>query len=456
MKTTINIISVILISVSMSGCGLFKNYSSPDDVNCEGIYGDISLYADSVNMAFLPWQEIFTDETLKGLISYGLENNTDIRIARLRTEQADASLKAAKLAFLPSLGVSPLGSGMQFGNNSVNYTYNLPVSASWQIDIFGRLRNAKQRAKVVVENSHEYQKGVKVELIATIASQYYTLAMLREQYSLTLQSAEIRKETHRTMQLLMESGQYTDAAVSQAEADYDGVLASALIIRQQIKETENSLSLVLGNPVETIETNSLYDWKAPAVTEAGIPVQLLSMRPDVRQAELAIAAAFYMVNEARADFYPDLTLGGNAGWTNLAFVVTNPGKFMWDAMASLTQPVFQNGRLRAKYKIAQSQQEEAKLNFRQTLLDAGAEVNTAYTQMQTFTERSVYCRNQVTSLERTVKSTKLLMEGGSPDYLQVLIAQENLLMAQLSLISNQYSEINSCISLYQALGGGVN
>jgi outer membrane protein TolC len=174
----------------------------------------------------------------------------------------------------------------------------------------------------------------------------------------------------------------------------------------------------------------------------------------VRQAEMNLAAAFYATNEARSAFYPSITLSGTAGWTNVAGAITNPGKLLLEAVGSVTQPLFQNGRLRAELKIAKSQQEEAGLNFRQALLNAGMEVNNALTQVQTYRGKADYQHNQVTALERTVKSTRLLMENGSAGYLEVLTAQENLLSARLSYLQNRYDEIASFIALYQALGGG--
>ena len=452
----IKIIITFALLLSLSSCGLYKNYATPDEIDAADIYGDIAPSVDSTNLALLPWQSLFTDVQLQQLIAYGLQNNTDMRIAKLRIEQAEASLKAAKLAFLPSLALSPQGGAGQFGGGSIDYTYTLPATASWQIDLFGRLRNAKERSKVMVESSKAYQKGVTVELIATIATQYYTLAMLREQAVITEQSAALWAETLRTMQLLMEAGQYNDAGVSQAEASYNRVKAAEAGIKQQIREMENSLSVLLGDKVHVVETNNIASWSKPEVVEVGIPLQLLAMRPDVIQAELALATAFYTTNEARAEFYPNLVLGGSAGWSNVAGVITNPGKFLWDALASFTQPIFQNGRLRAQFKIAQSQQEEAKLQFQQTLLHAGAEVNNAYTQLQTYSQQSVFINSQVNSLERTVKSTQLLMEAGSSNYLEVLTAQDNLLSAQLALVTNQFNEINSYITLYQALGGGIH
>ena len=439
-------------------CGLYKNYTpaETDRAENERLLGGLPVTTDSVNLAVLPWQSLYEDELLQELIRRGLTGNTDLNIAKLRIDQAEASLKAARLAFFPSLTLTPQGAVSRFGQGDAAYTYTLPVAANWQIDLFGKLRNAKARSAVLVQQSHAYRKAVQTELMAAIATQYYTLGMLREQADVTRQSVEIRSETVRTMQLLMEAGQYNDAAVSQAEASFNQAKAAALELQQQIHEVENALSVLLGDAVQEIASNSLYDWKNPEAIQAGIPLAALAMRPDVQQSELELAAAFYATNEARAAFYPDLTLSGSLGWSNVAGIISNPGKLLTEALASLTQPVFRNGQLKANYKIAASRREEAALNFRQTLLQAGMEVNNAYTQVQTYAQRAQFCKEQVLSLQRTVRSTQLLMQHGSTGYLEVLSAQDQLLTAQLEFVANQFREISACISLYQALGGGLD
>ena len=339
-------------------CGLYKNYTpaETDRAENERLLGGLPVTTDSVNLAVLPWQSLYEDELLQELIRRGLTGNTDLNIAKLRIDQAEASLKAARLAFFPSLALTPQGAVSRFGQGDAAYTYTLPVAANWQIDLFGKLRNAKARSAVLVQQSHAYRKAVQTELMAAIATQYYTLGMLREQADVTRQSVEIRSETVRTMQLLMEAGQYNDAAVSQAEASFNQAKAAALELQQQIHEVENALSVLLGDAVQEIASNSLYDWKNPEAIQAGIPLAALAMRPDVQQSELELAAAFYATNEARAAFYPDLTLSGSLGWSNVAGIISNPGKLLTEALASLTQPVFRNGQLKANYKIAASRQ----------------------------------------------------------------------------------------------------
>ena len=449
-------IFIIITSVALlSGCSIYRNYERTADIVPDNLYRDMETRADSTaGFGTQPWSEVFTSPILRELISKGLENNTDLRIARLRIEQAEATFTASRLAFLPAFSLTPQGTISSFDGAQASKTYSLPLAASWQVDLFGRLRNAKQRVKVLVESSEAYRQAVQTQLVATIAREYYRLALLREQLAVSEQTVDVWKENVRAMRVFMEEGQYTDAAVSQAEANYNSVSASVLELRRQVSESENTFSVLTGDVPHAIESGPLDEWQRVDDYSVGVPLSLVSSRPDVRQAEMNLAAAFYATNEARAAFYPSITLSGTAGWTNIAGAITNPGKLLLEAVGSLTQPLFQNGRLRADLKIARSQQEEAKLNFRQALLDAGMEVNNALTQVQTYRGKADYQRNQVAALERTVKSTRLLMENGSSDYLEVLTAQEALLSARLSYLQNRYDEITSFIALYQALGGG--
>ena len=402
------------------------------------------------------WKDLLTDNKLQELIERGLENNADLKIAHLRIEQAEATLTASKLAFLPSLDLNPQGSIGSFGGNNTGGTYALPMTAAWQVDLFGSLRNAKKRSKVLVERSRAYEQAVRVQLISTIAQQYYTLSMLREQEVVINETVALWQETLRVMRALMKAGRYNDAGVAQAEASYNGILASQLEIGQQIHEVENLLSVIIGESIRDIATNPLHTWQQPQAIHIGVPLQLLSHRPDVQMAELNLAAAFYTTNEARSAFYPALRLSGSLGWTNVTSVITNPGKLLIDGLASLTQPLFTKGRLTAQLRIAKSQQEEAKINFGQTLLNAGMEVNNAYTQVLNYEERTNYLNTQVASLSRATEANRLLMEGGRASYLEVLTAQNQLLNAEFALLVNRYNEIASFITLYQALGGGRN
>lgn len=450
------IVFTLATTALLSSCGIYSSYERPADIKTDNLYGaTVTESADSAGLAALPWRSLFTDPTLQSLIEKGLQNNTDMRTAALGIEQAEASLKAAKLSFFPSFALAPQG-----GFNSVDWakaskTYTIPLSASWQVDIFGSLRNAKKRAQVQLESSKAYKQAVQTQLIATIANYYYTLAMLDEQLNVSKATADIWQENIKTYKALMNVGQTTSAAVAQAEGNYYNVCAQIVDLEQQITEVENSFSTLLGETVSSIQRQSINDWQAPQSITVGIPSYALANRPDVKNAELALASAFYSTNAARSAFYPALNLTGTLGWTNDLGVIVNPGKWIWQAVGSLTQPIFQNGKLRANLKISKAQQEEAQLAFQQTLLNAGAEVNTAMAKIQNNTEKEELNDKRIASMEQAVKSTQLLMQNSSTNYLEVLTAQQSLLSAQLSKISTQFAKIQGTIELYQALGGGA-
>lgn len=449
------IVSICILALLVSSCGIYKSYERPE-VKTEGLYRDTlpSGEVDTPSVGNLAWRELFADPGLQTLIEQGLRQNTDLRIARLRVDEAAASLTSAKLSYLPGLSLDPQGTIGSFDKQRAA-TYQLPLSASWEMDVFGKLTNAKRKAKSALEQSYAYRQAVQSQLIGSIANTYYTLLMLDSQLTITRQTALHWKENCKTMRALKRAGQYNEAAVSQAEANSLAADASVLTLRQQIQETENSLSTLLGHTPQSIARGRLEDQQFPQELSAGVPLQLLTNRPDVRQAEYALAQAFYATNEARSAFYPSITLSGSAGWTNNGGgLISNPGALLLQAVGSLTQPLFNKGKNLTNLKIAKAQQEEATLTFQQTLLNAGAEVNNALTQFQTAGQQSSLSGQQVGFLQTTVKSTQLLMQHGSTTYLEVLTAQQTLLQAQLTQVSDRFNEIQSVINLYQALGGG--
>ena len=441
----------------MSSCGIYTTYKHAEEVP-ENLYGtDEAIVAaeDTTNLGTVDWRELFTDPYLQALIEQGLETNTDYQSAILSVEQAEASLLTSKLAYLPSLALSPEGTLSSFDGAKATKTWSAPVAASWQIDLFGSLRNNKREAKALLEQSKDYQQAVRAQLIAGIANVYYTLLMLDEQLDITRQTADAWKEVVRSARALMNAGQYNEAGVAQLEASYYSVLTSVADMEESLNQTENAMALLLAETPRHYQRGKLAGQKFPTDLSIGIPVHLLSCRPDVRSAERALEAAFYVTNAARSAFYPSITLSGTAGWTNSSGSgIVNPGKFLWSAVGSLTQPLFQRGQLLANLKISKAQQEQAVLSFQQALLDAGSEVNDCLTAWQTSRKKKELYAKQVESLQRALRSTSLLMEHGDTNYLEVLTARQTLLSAQLTQVANIYTEIQSVINLYQALGGG--
>ncbi|MBO5832079.1 MAG: efflux transporter outer membrane subunit [Alistipes sp.] len=447
-------ILLIVMAAIVASCGVYKPYSR-QEINTAGLYGARYETTDTTSIADLRWDEFFRDPHLQKLITQGLESNTDMQAAQLRIEAAEATLKAARLAYLPSFNLTPNGGVSSFKSSAGSWTYSAPISASWQLDIFGGITNAKRKAKAVYAESQEYSQAVRTQLISAIANYYYTLLMLDSQREVTRLTAESLNQSATTMRSMMDAGMSNRAAVSQMEAAAYDALTSLMDIDKQISDIETSLSTLLGDTPHAIERGTLQSQEFPEEITTGVPLRLLANRPDVRIAEFRLMQAHYATAAARSALYPTITLSGLAGWTNNAgAIITNPGGLILSAAASLTAPIFNGGKLRAQLKVAKAQQEETRLAFQQSILNAGGEVNSALTAIETARGKRSLRTMQIAALESAAESTALMMQYGSTTYLEVLTAQQNLLAGQIAQINDRYEEITGCITLYSALGGG--
>lgn len=453
------ILIILIGALLLSSCSLYKTFTTPE-VETNQLYRDsdsteVVSTTDSTNLGNIEWRELFSDPYLQALIEKGLSANVDLQTALLRIEEAEASLLSARLAYTPDLSFSSTGTLSNY-NSSTSKTYDSPLSSSWQIPLFGGLRNTKKGAESTLAESQAYKQAVQTQLIATIATSYYTLLALDKELEITDKTIESWGETIETMRGLKEVGATNEASIAQSEADYYELKTSYTDLLRSIRETENALSITLGQAPQTIERGQLQDIQLPEKISTGIPLQLLSNRPDIKQYEMALASAYYETNVARSAFYPNITISASAGWTNSnGYSVVNPGKLLSSAVASLTAPIFNKGTNKANLKISKAQQEEAKLNFQQSLLNAGSEVSDALFQYTTAKQKQKDREMQLKSLEKAVQYTqKLFKLSSSSTYLEVLTAQQDLLSAQLSETSDWLEQSTAIIDLYQALGGG--
>ena len=451
-------LAFILISmVLLSSCHIYRNYQRPDNLPTDSLFRETEglVEEDSLSLGDLPWQEIFQDPLLQHYISYGLEHNTDIQTAWLRVDQAQAQLKAARLSFLPSLTLSPQGTLTSTAGSKTVKTYELPIQASWEIDLFGSLRNAQKGSQATLLQQQAYRQAVQSELIASIANSYYSLLMLDNQIEISRSTLDVWKEQVRVMEARMKVGEETENAVTQARASLYELEATHNDLLRQQRETENSLCTLLGITSRNLERNSLSEQQFPQTVSTGIPVRLLSKRPDIVQAEMTLANAYYSTNQARSAFYPNLTLTGSAGWTNsLGQAVTNPGDWILSAIASLTQPIFNRGKLISNLRVSKDEEQIALLNYKQALLDAGQEVNDALYATKSTQKSLESHQKQCKELERTVQTSEALYRTGNATYLELLTARQSLLNAQLNVVSDQFTYCQAIINLYNALGGG--
>ena len=461
MKKNINIIILGLAALSLSSCKtLYGKYERPD-VNTKGLVRDSASVTDTLavkdttSFANIPWRSVFTDPQLQGLIETGLANNVDLLNAALNVHMAEEQLKCAKLAFIPSFTFSPQGTLTSFDGAKTTKSYSLPVSASWTVDLFGNLLSQERSAQMSLLQLQDYQVSVQTNLIASIANMYYTLLMLDKQVELVETMESLTKETWETMKVLKDTkAGYRATSVQAAESSYYSVLTQKTDLLRQIRETENSLSLVLGEQAHGIARGKLENQSLPANFSTGVGIQLLNNRADVHAAEMNLAQCFYAVETARSKFYPSITITGTGAFTNNGGLV-NPGKWLLSAVGSLVQPIFQNGRLIAGLKVAKDKYQQAYNTWQNTVLKAGSEVSNALVLYNSSDEKSRIEAKQIEVLKRNVEDTRALMASAGSTYLEVITAQSSLLSVQLSKVNDDFSKMQAVVNLYSALGGGA-
>ncbi len=456
-----NIILFASAAAVMSSCGIYNKYERPD-VNTQGLVRDTASISDTLavsdtaSFGNLPWRSVFTDPQLQTLIEYALEHNTNMLNAALNVKMVQAQLTAAKLAFVPSFTFTPQGTLSSWDGHTPSKIYSLPVQASWSIDLFGNLLNAKRSAQMQLLATKDYQLVVKTGVISNVANMYYTLMMLDRQLEIVNNMADLTKETWRIMKLRKEMGPVNETAVQSAEANYYSVLSQAADLRRQIRETENSMSLLLGQPAQTIARGKLENQSLPSSFSTGVSISMLNNRPDVHYAEMSLASCFYDVQQARSKFYPNITISGSGAFTNNSGGgIVNPGKWLLSAVGSLTQPIFARGQLVAGLKVAKAKQEQAFNTWQQAVLSAGSEVSNALVLYNSSEEKSQLDGKRVEVLKKNVEMTKELFSSKpNTTYLEIITAESNLLNAQLAKVQDDFYKMQAVVNLYYALGGG--
>ena len=451
-----------LAAVAFTGCkSLYGRYERPD-INTRGLVRDAVsdtdtlAVADTSSFGDMPWRTVFTDSQLQALIERGLVNNTDLLNAALNVKMAEAQLKAARLAFVPSFTFSPQGTISSWDGNKAMKTYQLPVAASWSIDLFGNLLSQKRSSQMALLGTRDYQLVVKTNVISSIANMYYTLLMLDRQLAIVTDMENLTKDTWELMKVQKDLGRVRSTGVQSAEANYYSVQAQRVDLQRQIRETENSLSLLLAQPVQTIARGKLEDQSLPTNLSIGIGLRMLNNRPDIHYAEMSLAQCFYNVETARSKFYPNLTISGSGTFTNSSGIgIVNPGKWLLSAVGSLVQPIFQHGQIVAGLKVAKAQYEQAYNKWQNAILSAGSEVSNALVVYNSAEEKSRLEAKRIATLKQNVEDTKQLLNQSNSTYLEVITAQQNLLNAELSKVADDFNKMQAVVNLYQALGGGA-
>ena len=472
MKRLSNIFVAAAVSLMLTGCGIYNKYEqkTPTPADAFGQDANIQAATSETTIAQMSWREFFTDPLLQQLIEQVLANNTDLNSARIAVEKSQASLTAAKLAYLPSLAFAPQGTLSSFDKSAATKTYNLPLQLSMDIDVFGSITNKKRAAKAVLLQAQMNEEAVRSNLISITAQQYLMLQVLDRQLEILLQTDSLWNKSLETEQALWENGKAYSTAVNQMEASYLSVKTQIVDTRRNIRSVENAICKLLAVSPQHIErqkwgSSMLHHAEAMGdedermfntkYLKIGIPAQMLENRPDIRMANHAMEEAFYNTAAARSAFYPSINLSGSAGWTNSAGgMIVDPGKLLLTAIGSLTQPIFARGKLIANKKIAKLTEEDLQKKYVQMVVNAGNEVNEAMADCMSAREKHAFLQRQVQVLREAYTGTHELMDNGKASYIEVLRAQESLLDAQLSSAMNMYNGAEAVIALYIALGGG--
>ncbi len=443
----------------ISACKVTKPYQAPP-IDTTGLYRD-EVPKDTVTLAQLPWRTLFTDAPLQALIADGIAHNLDLQVAVARVQAADAYFRQSQAAFLPSLSGTAYvariksASYVGLGSFAAATQYQLYGTASWQADVWGQLRSSKRSYLALLRQSVAYQRAVQTSLVSSIATDYYLLLSLDKQLAVTQQTVASRDQTVKTMRALSEAGIVTGAAVVQAQASRYAASVTIPDLKQQIRETENTISLLLGRAPSSIVRSTLEAQQPVATLQTGVPAQLLRYRPEVQEAEYAYQSAFELTNAARTYFYPALTLTATGGYSTFTpSTLFNPASFFGTLAGGLVTPILNRGVNKARLRVAHAQQAEAQLNLQTAVLTGGRDVANALYSYQAAGDKVVERTQQLDALDKSVRYSQALLASGFANYTEVLTAQQSLLAAQLSSVNDRQQQLQAITSLYQALGGG--
>lgn len=460
MKTKQIIVNSAVVAIAMTmatSCGLYKKYETPTDTAMTKAYVEArqNQANDSTSFGNLLWENVFTDPVLADYINRALSSNLSVADARLNIDLARTQLKGARLAYYPSVALAPNGAGASYAGSDMTWTYQLPLSVSWEVDVFGKLLNNKRSAQVGVDIAEAQAQAVRSQIISAVATTYYSMAAIEAQLELSRNTAVLWKESVDVMRDLKDAGRLTEAAVVQSDANYRSVLASISDLEVSRHKLDNVMSTLLSTMPSKWYVSPSAKLAVPDMMLPGVPMNYLANRPDVYMAERGLATAYYATNSARAAFYPGLTITANGGFTNLlGSLIKNPGDWFVQLAGSLTAPLFARGQNIARLEAAKISQTMAMNRFESTVLSAAGEVSDALTTYEKAGERAKHLDEQVSDLEKSVEYTNDLLIYSNGTYLEVLTAQQGLLQARMNRIACDLTRAQAVINLYQAVGGG--
>jgi multidrug efflux system outer membrane protein len=446
---------VFFLLFAFAACKVTKPYQRAKNIADNGLYRDTTI-TDSTSIANIPWRQFFSDTLLQRLIQDGIRNNPDLGIAVARIHEAQANFRQSQLAFYPSLAANAGASLQKSPGIPSTQNFQVYLSSSWQVDIWGKLRSTKKAQLAALLESDAFRRDVQTQLVSSIATNYYALMAYDQQLQITLATVENRKEDVITTKSLKDADVLTGAAVMQSQAGLYSVEVTIPDIRQNIRQTENAICLLLGRDPGGIPRDSLSRETVATDLRMGLPIQLLANRPDVQEAEFQLRYYTELTNVARTYFYPALTITGEGGLSSGTVArFFDASAFFGNIIAGLTQPIFDNGLNRQRLEVAKGQEQEFLLTFEKSLLTAGQEVSNALFDYQSATDKIDIRSRELHFLQKSVDFTKELMRADAKaNYTDVLTSEQNLLAGQLEGIDDKLQQLQAVVTLYMSLGGG--
>lgn len=448
--------------VFFAGCAVGPNYQRPPVSAPETFRGEDAVCTNS--LADLPWWKVFDDDRLQGLIRVALTNNYDLRIAVTRVDQARAMAAEARAGYFPQInyGANAARDQNVAGNTpsptgTLGNAFAADASASWEIDLWGRIRRLNESARAQFLASEEARRDVTVSLIAQVVQDYFQLLALDRELQIAQESTNSFGQSLHIFNERLRGGVASKLETSSAEALMDSAAATIPQLEQQIAFQENELSVLLGKNPNGISRGKLtFEKQILPMIPAGLPSALLKRRPDIREAEQQLRSANAQVGVAVADFFPQLNLTGLFGEVSpqLSTFASGGGDIAWGIGAGLTGPLFHGGQIRAQYVQAKSVRDQFALQYQSAVLNALQEVSNALISGEKSARAGVHQTHAVAAYQVAVKISMERYRQGNADYYEVLQEQQLLFPAENMLVQTQLSQLVSVVQLYRALGGG--
>lgn len=440
-----------LLLMLLTGCTVGPDYIRPDVTAHERWTVD---YQSAAGLADSQWWKQFGDPVLDSLIEQAVRGNLDLKSATAKVDQYLGALDATRSQYFPQISAG-FDAGGKRAAGITTESYQAALNATWELDLWGRIRRSSEAAQAQIAGSEAGRRGVLLTLVANVASGYLTLRGLDRQLEITRATEKVYAESLNLFQLRFKYGTVSQLEVSQAQSQFESARQSIPVYESQIRQQENLLSLLLGRAPGVIPRGKTLDELTPPDIPAGLPSQLLERRPDIIQAEQSLIAANAQVGAAIAAYFPKISLTGALGVaSNDISRLFVSGSGIWSAAGQAAAPLLNFGQTAGQVKQAEAQQQQALFQYQKTVLTGFKDVEDALVKTTKGREQLAAQQRQMAALEEYSRLSRLQFEAGTSSYLQVLDADRSLFTGKLNSTQTQYDLLVSLISVYKAMGGG--